>query len=99
MFTAVHFVPAGNQYWATRGYTAMPGYPKHISEFGFPQTVTKIDAAVYVKHTKKTLFFIEHKYWSYDESRGRMDPGYPRQIYQDFPGIGNKVDAAFENYG
>lgn len=28
-----------------------------------------------------------------------MDPGYPRFITQDFPGIGSKVDAAFENYG
>lgn len=28
-----------------------------------------------------------------------MDPGYPRYIRQDFPGIGSKVDAAFENYG
>ena len=28
-----------------------------------------------------------------------MDSGYPRTITWDFPGIGSKVDAAFENYG
>lgn len=28
-----------------------------------------------------------------------MDSGFPRFITQDFPGIGSKVDAAFENYG
>lgn len=28
-----------------------------------------------------------------------MDPGYPRIISRDFPGIGSRVDAAFENYG
>lgn len=28
-----------------------------------------------------------------------MDFGYPRNINWDFPGIGFKVDAAFENYG
>lgn len=28
-----------------------------------------------------------------------MDFGYPRFIASDFPGIGSKVDAVFENYG
>ena len=37
--------------------------------------------------------------YSYNEVRREMDSGYPRLITQDFPGIGSKVDAAFENYG
>ncbi|KAG9333361.1 hypothetical protein JZ751_012770 [Albula glossodonta] len=28
-----------------------------------------------------------------------MDNGYPKMIFYEFPGIGTKVDAAFENYG
>lgn len=28
-----------------------------------------------------------------------MDPGFPRQIVEDFPGIGPKVDAVFESFG
>lgn len=28
-----------------------------------------------------------------------MDRGYPRMIRWDFPRIGSKVDAVFENYG
>lgn len=28
-----------------------------------------------------------------------MDRGYPRLIYRDFPGIGYRVQAAFENRG
>lgn len=28
-----------------------------------------------------------------------MDRGFPKTIQRHFPGIGSKVDAAFENYG
>lgn len=36
---------------------------------------------------------------SFNENTGKMDAGFPRSIPVDFPGIGSKVDAAFENYG
>ncbi|KAJ4942111.1 hypothetical protein JOQ06_011980 [Pogonophryne albipinna] len=62
-------------------------------------TVSKVDAAVYVPTTGKTLIFVKNLYWSYDERRNQMDFGYPRSIILYFPGIGSKVDAAFENYG
>lgn len=28
-----------------------------------------------------------------------MDPGFPRQIVEDFPGVDSKVDAVFEAFG
>lgn len=28
-----------------------------------------------------------------------MDPGFPRQIAEDFPGVDSKVDAVFEAFG
>lgn len=28
-----------------------------------------------------------------------MEPGFPRQIAEDFPGVDTKVDAAFEAFG
>lgn len=91
----------GQQYWGirARAKTVMPGYPKSITSLGLPSSVSKLDAAVHVTYTGKTLFFAKNKYWSYDERTNRMDFGYPRFISQDFPGIGSKVDAAFENYG
>ncbi|XP_029699700.1 matrix metallopeptidase 30 [Takifugu rubripes] len=91
----------GNQYWGLRATsrTILSGYPKPLTNLGLPTYVNKVDAAVYVQSTGKTLFFVNRKYWSYDERRNRMDSGYPRNINWDFPGIGSKVDAAFENYG
>ncbi|XP_035638204.2 uncharacterized protein LOC118391192 [Oncorhynchus keta] len=89
----------GRRYWGTRGLTVLSGYPKSIYNFGFPSYVTKIDSAVHVASTGKTLFFVRNKYWSFNERMSTMDRGYPRSISQDFHGIGRKVDAAFENHG
>ncbi|KAM9359002.1 collagenase 3-like [Symphorus nematophorus] len=91
----------GNQYWGIRAFakTIMPGYPKSITNLGLPSSVSKVDAAVYVPTTRKTLIFVKKQYWSYDEGRNQMELGYPRSITWDFPGIGSRVDAAFENYG
>uniref|UniRef100_A0A665UQP8 Peptidase metallopeptidase domain-containing protein n=1 Tax=Echeneis naucrates TaxID=173247 RepID=A0A665UQP8_ECHNA len=95
---AAHFYM---RYWGLRAYrkTIRAGYPKSLTNLGLPSSVNKVDAAVYVPTTRKTLIFVNRQYWSYDESRNQMDPGYPRYITWDFPGIGSKVDAAFENHG
>nr|XP_046246303.1 collagenase 3-like [Scatophagus argus] len=91
----------GSQYWGIRAYakTLIPGYPKSITNLGLPSSVRKVDAAVYVSTTGKTFIFVNNQYWSYDEVRNQMDSGYPRSISRDFPGIGSRVDAAFENFG
>ncbi|XP_040006082.1 matrix metallopeptidase 30 [Xiphias gladius] len=89
----------GDHYWGIRGNTVLPGYPKPLRDFGFPPSVTKVDAAVYVSFTGRTLLFVKNKYWSYNERRGRMDRGYPKFIHTELPGIGYRVDAVFENKG
>ncbi|KAL6093239.1 hypothetical protein STEG23_006769 [Scotinomys teguina] len=89
----------GNQFWAVRGHEEQAGYPKSIHTLGLPETVRKIDAAVSDKAKKKTYFFVEDKYWRFDEIKQSMDPGFPRKIAEDFPGIDSKVDAAFTAFG
>ncbi|CAK7317434.1 MMP3 [Vulpes lagopus] len=93
------FIFKGNQFWAMRGTEVQAGYPKGIHTLGFPPTVRKIDAAVFDKEKKKTYFFVGDKYWRYDEKRQSMEPGFPKQIAEDFPGVDSKVDAAFEAFG
>ncbi|KAL2096441.1 hypothetical protein ACEWY4_008589 [Coilia grayii] len=90
----------GKQYWAINVYdrSMMPGYPQPLTSFGLPSILTKLDAAVYESYTQSVFFFWEAQYWSYDTRRKQMNSGYPKFISQGFPGIGSKVDAAFENY-
>ncbi|XP_078258915.1 macrophage metalloelastase-like [Rhinoraja longicauda] len=89
----------GSQYWLIRGNRLLSRYPRSIHRIGFPRSVTHLDAALYIKERNKALFFIGDKYWSYNLRRGRMGRGYPRRINDAFPGIGNKVDSAFQNSG
>lgn len=35
----------------------------------------------------------------FDEKKQSMDPGFPREMAEDFPGVGPKVDAVFEAFG
>ncbi|KAM7338097.1 hypothetical protein ACRRTK_004216 [Alexandromys fortis] len=93
------FVFKGTQFWAVRGHEEQAGYPKSIHALGFPLTVRKIDAAVSAKETKKTYFFVGDQYWRFDEKKRSMEPGFPRKIAKDFPGIDSKVDAVFEAFG
>ncbi|KAM6172263.1 stromelysin-1-like [Erethizon dorsatum] len=92
------FVFKGNQFWAIRGLEVQAGFPRSIYTLGFPATVKKIDAAISVKEKKTTYFFVEDQYWRFDEKKQAMEPGCPRKINEDFPGV-EKVDAAFEAFG
>lgn len=93
------FIFSGIRMWALNGYTLVEGYPKYIHTLGLPKTVRKIDAAVYIPDTGKTLLFTDEDYWSYDANAGQMDRGYPRAIETDFPGIGEEVDAVSYIHG
>ncbi|XP_038123821.1 matrix metalloproteinase-20 [Cyprinodon tularosa] len=94
----VTYLFAGRKYWVvqqlkTRSTTG------NISEFGLPPSVRQVDAAVHNKEYGKTIFFIGPLYYSYDENRSHMDPGFPRLTQTDWPGIPRRVDAAFKLHG
>ncbi|KAL4647238.1 collagenase 3-like [Arapaima gigas] len=93
------FIFSGIKMWALNGYNLEEGYPKYIHKLGLPKNVRRIDAAVNIQKTGKTLLFSGDQYWSYDEDSNTMDTGFPRQIEEDYPGIGPKVDAAVYQYG
>jgi hypothetical protein len=35
----------------------------------------------------------------FDEKKQSMEPGFPRKIAEDFPGVDSRVDAVFEAFG
>ncbi|XP_066555676.1 neutrophil collagenase [Amia ocellicauda] len=82
------------QYWGLRRVETLQGFPKSISDFGFPPSVRSIDAALHFRSAQQTLFFTGKAYWRYNEKEERMEFGYPKPIAQDWPGIVPPVDAA-----
>nr|XP_046169698.1 matrix metalloproteinase-20-like [Oncorhynchus gorbuscha] len=94
----VAYVFTGPKYWVVRQLKKKSHFGS-IYDYGFPARVRNIDAAVHISEYGKTFFFIGHDYYRYDEHRRRMDPGFPRNIQTDWPGIGRSVDAALELQG
>uniref|UniRef100_A0A8C7I3H2 Collagenase 3 n=1 Tax=Oncorhynchus kisutch TaxID=8019 RepID=A0A8C7I3H2_ONCKI len=92
-------VPADSQVWALYGYDIVPGYPRNLKSLGLPSTVNKVDAALYDEDSRKTLFFVDDNYYSYDEAMKRMDKGFPKRVDEGFPGMTSKVTAAFQVRG
>ncbi|CAH2225384.1 collagenase 3 [Pelobates cultripes] len=93
------YIFKGKKFWALSGYDIVENYPRKIHELGFPKTLKSIDAAVHNSAIGKTLFFTDDKYWSFDDENMTLDKGYPKLIEDDFPGIGEKVDAAYQRNG
>ncbi|XP_044140532.1 stromelysin-1-like [Bufo gargarizans] len=87
----------GRHFWITRGFSMVLDYPQDITQFGFPSSVKKIDAALFLKEERKAIFFVRDKYWSYDYFSLKMDSKSPRKIKNGFPGIGKRVDVAFQD--
>ncbi|KAJ8414648.1 hypothetical protein AAFF_G00038500 [Aldrovandia affinis] len=94
----VAYIFIGPKYWVVKQLNTKSHYGS-IYDFGFPTRVKNIDAAVYIKEYGKTYFFVRDVYYRYDEGRGAMDSGFPKSIMSNWPGIGRKVDAAFELSG
>ncbi|XP_073685321.1 collagenase 3-like [Garra rufa] len=88
------FLFKGTQVWAFNGQNLEPDYPKPLSSFGLPASVTNVDAAVHNSNTGKTLLFSDRYYYRYDERENRMDEGYPRQVEDEFLGLTGAVTAA-----
>uniref|UniRef100_A0A8D2ZL79 Collagenase 3 n=1 Tax=Scophthalmus maximus TaxID=52904 RepID=A0A8D2ZL79_SCOMX len=70
-----------------------------IYEYGFASRIRQVDAAVHIGEYGKTVFFTGEFYYRFDERKRQMDPGFPRLIQTDWPGIPRRVDAAFKLQG
>ncbi|XP_070571970.1 matrix metalloproteinase-14-like isoform X1 [Ptychodera flava] len=82
-----------SQYWTYRSNYPEASSPQYLSNLGLPRN---IDAALVWGQNGKTFFFRGKKYWRYDEYNERVDPGYPKLISENWVGIPNDIDAAFE---
>ncbi|XP_067288583.1 collagenase 3-like [Pseudorasbora parva] len=88
------FLFKGKNVWAFNRNSVEPGYPKPLSSFGLPSSVTKVSAAVHDKTSGKTLLFSNTYYYSYNEIKKKMDKGKPKRVEDGFPGVTGEITAA-----
>ncbi|GFQ69804.1 matrix metalloproteinase-16 [Trichonephila clavata] len=86
---------SGRQYWLFNGNTKEPGYPRPLTDLGLPPDLKKIDAAMVWGYNGKTYLFSGTQYWRYDESEGRVELDYPRDMGV-WRGVPYHIDAAFQ---
>ncbi|XP_012865313.1 PREDICTED: macrophage metalloelastase [Dipodomys ordii] len=89
------FLFKDDKFWLINNLRPQLNYPKSIYSLGFPNSVKKIDAALFNPLYYKVYFFVGNQYWRYDVRRQLMDPTYPKLISKYFPGIKNEIDAVF----
>ncbi|KAK1882827.1 Neutrophil collagenase [Dissostichus eleginoides] len=83
----------GHQYWVMRQLKLEEGFPRNISDLGFPSRIKSVDAALHFRLGSYTIFFTGHECWRYNEQQKTME-GLPTLIEHQWPGIPTPIDAA-----
>uniref|UniRef100_A0A3P8SXU0 Collagenase 3 n=1 Tax=Amphiprion percula TaxID=161767 RepID=A0A3P8SXU0_AMPPE len=55
----------GHQYWELRQLKMEEGFPRNISDLGFPSRIQSVDAALHFRNDRYTVFFTGHECWRY----------------------------------
>lgn len=66
-------------------------YPNAVSSNRIPQ---QVDTA-FTWSNGLTYFFKKSQYYGYNETYGRVLPGYPKDVSAFWKGISGKIDAVF----
>ncbi|XP_030628457.1 stromelysin-3 [Chanos chanos] len=86
----------GNNYWVFDAEKQITG-PDTLQNLGLP--VGSIQAALRWRERNghQTYFFKSGAYWRFDPLQNRVDTGHPHSMQQDWWGIPDEVDAAFQD--
>lgn len=85
----------GRKYWVFSGNNPDPGYPKPLTHLGLAKHIERIDAAMVWGHNGKTYLFSGNKYWRLEETDGKVELDYPRDM-DIWQGVPYDIDAAFQ---
>lgn len=88
---------SGDQFWVSSdGLSFLPNSPQSLKELGLPDSIGKIDAAFVWEKDQGTYLFRGNLFWKLDESIGKVEPGYPKDISESWTGTPeDHIDAAF----
>ncbi|KAL1140620.1 hypothetical protein AAG570_000550 [Ranatra chinensis] len=82
-----------DKFWVFDGFDFIEDSPRPITDYGLPNYVKSVDAAMVWAKDSKTYIFSGDKYWRYNETSKKMDDGFPMPI-SDFKGIPEDLDTA-----
>ncbi|KAF5902390.1 collagenase 3-like, partial [Clarias magur] len=88
------YIIKGQKVWALRAFDIEERL--NLRSFKLPADVKRIDAALYDINSNRVLFIVGRSYYSYDIDKKVMDQGSPKPVEQIFPGMSEKVTAAFQ---
>ncbi|XP_063077613.1 matrix metalloproteinase-25 [Engraulis encrasicolus] len=77
---------SGSNYWVFENTKALPGYPRHISDWGMKHSdgrpVTSVEAAFVWAHNGRTFLFSGGEFWGFSNGKDIQlqgpDEGYPK---------------------
>ncbi|XP_051509984.1 stromelysin-3-like [Myxocyprinus asiaticus] len=86
----------GSKYWVFDAEHKING-PDSLQTLGLP--ITHIQASLRLKehHGHQTYFFKSGRYWRLDSQENRVDTTVSRSMQQDWWGIPEEIDAAFQD--
>lgn len=93
------FLSLDQSYWVFDAEQQITG-PDWVQRLGLP--VSPVQAALRWREGAEhhIYFFHSGSYWRFDPLQNLVDPAYPRSISQDWHGIPDDIDAAFQDqYG
>ncbi|KAJ0180264.1 hypothetical protein K1T71_003668 [Dendrolimus kikuchii] len=52
----------------------------HLTDYSIPPYVSELTTVFISNYNNKTYLIEDERFWRYDETEGRMDPGYPKDM-------------------
>ncbi|XP_058812024.1 matrix metalloproteinase-2-like [Topomyia yanbarensis] len=84
---------SGKLYWIFDGLNFLHPEARPITDYGLPDSLQKVDAAMVWSKNQKTYIFAGDQFWRYNDTAEQADEGYPMSMDRWY-GIPTNLDAA-----
>lgn len=89
----------GREFWIFDGNSFIENSPRRISDYGFNESISKVDGAMVWSKNDATYLFSKTQFLRFDEVHRQVHENYPKNIHDNWHGIPNNIDAAISMSG